>query len=362
MEKPNEIYVYDLRYMEKLDLANPNDAKKVWDECHLIAALQGLVNRESPKLYLLAIRNLENETNCIDEYWLNYLRKSGNWLDKTELIQIESLGEMITEFRSYFRGLVVYDPNVPATSNLASSIAGVDNLLPIRYDPDQDSLYTWLTQKMEIPIYFSFLQEDHSSAFTGKGKIPGTSLDSTGSTKADCYLWGIEKLIKTDFCNPTKLGYYLDSWWLKNPTASTVWNHTLTNHDYFISQQGFFFDLSPWDDENPNDDPAQIRGTDRATFQSLMEACNKQTRGKKMLHIGGFIPWAFKYTDYELVGGIHDGVQSEWEMVKLVSAYNGYIDADALGYSAMANASFYCHFPLDKVYPPEFQTPKERFR
>jgi hypothetical protein len=74
-----------------------------------------------------------------------------------------------------------------------------------------------------------------------------------------------------------------------------------------------------------------------------------------MLHVGGFIPWAFKYTDYEQVGGTHGGVSTEWEMVKLVSAYNGYIDADALGYGAMANASFFQYFPLKESYS---QNPK----
>lgn len=36
-----------------------------------------------------------------------------------------------------------------------------------------------------------------------------------------------------------------------------------TNHDFFIGNKAFFFDLSIWDDETPNDDPHQPLGTDR---------------------------------------------------------------------------------------------------
>ena len=39
-----------------------------------------------------------------------------------------------------------------------------------------------------------------------------------------------------------------------------------TNHDYFVANKAFFFDLSIWGDEAPNDDPEQPLGTDRATL------------------------------------------------------------------------------------------------
>ena len=46
--------------------------------------------------------------------------------------------------------------------------------------------------------------------------------------------------------------------------------HTLSNHDYFVAHRAFFFDLSPWVDEVPNDDPSQPLGLDRATSLSLL--------------------------------------------------------------------------------------------
>ena len=47
---------------------------------------------------------------------------------------------------------------------------------------------------------------------------------------------------------------------------------------------------------------------------------------------------------------------TEWEYGKIISAYNGFMDADAVGFGAMANASFYTHFPLRKSYPQPWVT------
>ena len=74
-----------------------------------------------------------------------------------------------------------------------------------------------------------------------------------------------------------------------------------------------------------------------------------------MIHVGGFVPWAYKYTNHGIAGGHHDPVPTEWRYAQILSAYNAYMDADALGLGAMANASFYQHYPLKSFYQ---QNPK----
>ena len=74
------------------------------------------------------------------------------------------------------------------------------------------------------------------------------------------------------------------------------------------------------------------------------------TKGK-VFQIGGFTPWAWKYTSEGQAGGKHGGVDTEWKYAQMVSAYLGVMDADALGLSGMSNASFYQHYPLKKRYP-----------
>ena len=51
------------------------------------------------------------------------------------------------------------------------------------------------------------------------------------------------------------------------------------------------------------------------------------------------------------IGRVEVRVPTEWELSKICSAYNAFIDADALGLGAMANASFFMHFPLKEKYP-----------
>jgi hypothetical protein len=133
-------------------------------------------------------------------------------------------------------------------------------------------------------------------------------------------------------------------------------NNTLCNHDYYISKKAFFFDLDPWDDETPVDDRNQAIGTDYKTFIAVMRTQYDQTKGKGMIQVGGFIPWGWKYTNYATAGGTHDGVPAEWHYAEILSCFNAYMDADALGCSAMANASVFCHYPLKTPYTQQKPT------
>jgi len=126
--------------------------------------------------------------------------------------------------------------------------------------------------------------------------------------------------------------------------------HTLANHDYFIARRAFFFDLSPWGDEAPTDDPGQKLGLDKTAFLEVMRALYDRTRGG-IIKIGGFTPWPYKYTSHAQPPGKYDGVPTEWEFGRLISQFNGYMEADAAGLAGMGNASFYRHYPLQRRYP-----------
>ena len=150
-------------------------------------------------------------------------------------------------------------------------------------------------------------------------------------------------------CDARFAAYYIDAFWLKSPNRVRWDLHTLSNHDYFIARRGFFFDLATWGDETPVDDPGQSLGLDRQTFLQMLAALNRKAP-KSMIKVGGFTPWAFKYTDYHGAGGKHGGVETEWEFARVISQFNGYMEADAIGLSAMANASFCTHYPLKERY------------
>ncbi|MCL5098053.1 MAG: hypothetical protein M1608_11110 [Candidatus Omnitrophica bacterium] len=344
---PKCIYTYDARPLRRLDLRESANAKRVWDAMHLLAALEGLANRNRPQFYLFYCGDFGVDT---DQFWFDWLRGEDGWLRDAEVHPLKDWTDALEQFRPCFNGLVVYDPNVPATSNLGSTAAGCENLLPVRFDPDPASVYTLLTRKLGLPVKLWLVHPDGSPKFTGRGLIPDLDEPASGSAKIDAYRWAIRRYLGTGQCAPGYAAYYIDAFWLKHPQSGPNDLHTLSNHDYFIAHKAFFFDLSSWGDELPNDDPQQPLGLDRKALLEVLRALYDRAGGG-MTRIGGFTPWPFKYTDHPGVGGRHGGVPTEWEFSRTVSQFNACVEADAAGLSAMANASFFQHYPLASRYP-----------
>lgn len=347
-----KVYLLDLRPLKALDLSKPEHAREVWDTMHAVAALQGIVNRNGPRLYLLYCAEFGVET---DQFWWDWLRGEDGWLKNKEVIRLKNLDEALDYLGEALKGSVVYDETVSATSNLASTAAGCEDLLPLRYDTNATSLFMRVTQRAMLKPKLWLIATNGTPLFTGKGQIPGSKTASTGSPKCDAYVWGIKRFVESRLCAPGIAAYYLDAFWLQCPRQGPPDLHTLSNHDYFIAKRAFFFDLSPWADETPNDDRGQPMGADKEAFLRVMHALYQRT-GNAMIKVGGFTPWPYKYTDF-FGGGKHGGVPTEWEFGRLISQFNGYMEADAAGPSGMANASFYHHYPLKQVYPQPNRKP-----
>jgi hypothetical protein len=344
------IKLFDLGYTLRIDANNREQVRMAWDHCHAVATLQGLVNRQGPTLYLRFTESQHRRQN-VDDFWLERLSQPGQWLHGRQVERIDTIADLVRRFRSSIQGLVVYDPNVAATSNVASTLAGAESLLPVRYDPAEGSLYRLLTEgELALPVRRRLVNPDGTSLFTGRGVIPGTDRPSTGSAKCDAYLWMKHHYLDAGRCNGAYGAYYLDQYWIHTPRNTVLNHHCLTNHDFFVARNAFFFDLGIWGDEKPVDDPEQNLGTDLETLKALLLSAYHHGGRENMVHIGGFVPWAHKYTTHGSSGGRHDPVPTEWEYGKIISAYNGFMDADAVGYGAMANASFFMHHPLQPAY------------
>lgn len=335
-----------MRYLLAADLNDPQQVIALWDQLHTMATLQGIVNRDAPLLY---IKYIEESGTSIDEYWWNKYRRPGEWLAGRDTTELKDVTDAIRYYRDKIDGVVVYDSNVPATSNVASAVAGIENLVAVRYDTAPGSIYSRIVAGgLRLPVKVWLVNNDGSPLFTGQGLIPDTNLPSTGSIKNDPYRWFIEKYMKTGKCNTEYAAYYIDQYWRQKPNATISNHHTLTNHDFFVSKKAFFFDLSPWGDEPATDEVTQKPGTDLETLLQMLHVAYDRNRGNKMCYIGGFPSWAFKYTRH--ANGSHDDVPTEWEFSRIISAYNAFKDADAIGYGALANTSFWQHFPLQREY------------
>lgn len=352
-----KIGIYDLRYTLQADLNTSKGLDMAWDDVHAVSTLQGVVNRDVARLYVYFVMEGRND---IDGYWWNKYTQKGEWLYGKETKEYTTLEELFTAYESYIDGVVVYDGHVPSTSNVASSVAGIENLIAIRYDATPGSVYHRLVLNgPKLPVKKWLLNPDGTSLFTGKKgtKIPDTERESTGSLKNDPYIWFIEKYMKTGKCNTEFAAYYIDQFWKQKPFATVRNHHTLSNHDFFVSKRAFFFDLSPWGDEPATDEPNQPVGADLSTLKEMLLLAYQQNRNEKMCYIGGFPSWAYKYTMH--ASGIHDDVPTEWEFSRIISAYNAFKDADAIGYGALANASFWQHFPTKKKYAQSWISHKE---
>jgi len=352
------VVTFDLGYLNNLDPNSDKDVLEIWEHAHAAATLQGIVNREKPQLYLFYV---EQQGVNIDQYWWNKYRNDGRWLTQAKIEPVSDIVALVEKFGKDIKGAVVYDPQVSATSNLASSIAGAEDLIAIRYDLSPSSLYSKLILNgPKIQVKRWLINQDGSSLFTGHGKVQGTEYPSSGSAKIDAYRWLIEHYLKTGKLNSKYGAYYIDQKWLEKPKATIVNHHTLTNHDFFVSKKSVFFDLCPWSDERATDDPEQQAGADREILEEILLLLYQQNgNGKTFTYLGGFPPWAFKYTQH--AGGVHGDVETEWEYAQIISSYNAFKDADAIGYGALANASFWQHYPLQREYPQEWTT-KEKLQ
>ncbi len=357
------IYTYDLTSLLNSPVSTLEERQHLWDELQFLVSLQALVNRQHPKLYFFAV----GDNGSTDRFWFDWMREPNQWLHNCKVKRISDFDEALQIFHGYLGGLVVWDGNVPSTSNVAATIAGVDSLEIVRYDPGAGSLFSDLTKAAsgpKMPVKVWLIHKDGTSLFTGTGDIPDTNTPSTGSAKDDAYVWAGLKYLKTGRCNPTVMGYYPDAFWIRSMSPVPPGRTLLLNQDYFISHKAFFFDLSPWDDESPRDDPNQPLGSDARTMKFILRLAYDQLHSARhekyenlegnkpasgMIMVGGFTPWDQKYTDF--TGGKHGGVATEWRYAEILSCYNAYMDADAPGINAMANASFYCHYPLAKHYP-----------
>lgn len=342
---PSVVHTFDARPLKRLDLRRPFNAERVWDTLHVLAALQGLANRVAPRFYLFYCEEFGVDT---DQFWFDWFRAEDGWLKHTKIRRLARVVDAIANFRDAFDGLVAYDSNVPATSNLASTAAGVERLLPVRFDRARTSIFTLLTERLNIPVKLWLVNPDGSSKFTGTGRVPDYRMASSGSAKVDAYRWAAQRWLKTRACQPCAAAYYLDAWWLRRPLGAGPEMHTLSNHDWFIARRAFFFDLSPWGDEVPVDEPHQPLGADKSCLLAILRDLYDCADGG-IVKIGGFPPWPFKYTAFAGAGK-HDGVPTEWEFIRLLSQYNAYAEADAAGLGAIANASFFQHYPLQASY------------
>ncbi len=293
-----------------------------YDLTLFVTTLQGIVNRAGPRLYVYHAAG-------VDDYWLQTFLAPEEWLSQYQVVPIADLAALLETFRADVAGTVVWEDRVPATLNVATTIAGIENTPVIRQG---SALYDQVTAAMPVLV-------DLSGRF---------------SSKAGAYRWAVQEYLQTGRANPLLLAYIEDGWpaVLYGQRQMTSGSTSVFSRDYLVQGRGFVFDLSPWGDEIPIDEPDQPLGEDRAVFEEILAAARRQA-GEQMIAVWGFPPWWQKYSDSAGAGGSHAPVDGEWETVWLASSYGAYFTGslgDVYGLD-MANASVHRLAPFPGWVP-----------
>lgn len=314
-----------------------------YDITKFTVSLQGLLNRNTSTLYVDDGRDAMN--------WFRFLRSFTDApLYGMKREDIKSFDALLKAFADQIKkyGIVVWDPAVPATSNLATTVCGVDGYLPVMYSNKSDSLYKKLIDKFGEGI----VKMDLRGKFTGKGTIWKTNRSSTGSAKCDAYIWALENYLRPKKCDKENVAYMTDFYPLSDKGSgkyldNSVFETYLPSQDYVVSRGVFAFDLAMFGDHPATDDPNQKVGLDYNTLKEIL-LCQYKINDGKFSQCIGFPPFPYKYTDQQ--GGKYDAVMAEWTTVEVMSAYNIAVVADCPGPSSMYNCSIYSKYKRQVEY------------
>ncbi len=308
---PAPLYVYTLT--QQADAAT-------YDEGVAVATIQGIINREAPTLYVLSTKfpvGLADPAR--PSYWLRLFTQPGQWLAPRPQKTLRHLDDLVQLAGDKLKGAVIWDPAVPATVNVATTVAGVEDAIAL--SPELAAKY--------LPRWKLRVIHDLRGKFTGK---------ETGSAKNDAYRWAIREYLAPGRCSSHFLGLYEDSHFARRNGAIDY----VVNRDWLVKNRAFTFDLSPWGDEVPADDLGQPPGTDLATYQLILAETRRHSAGEHMTELAGFFQFC-KYTNFNSVHtSKHEPVPTEWETVHLISPYNVYQNTST---SDCYNQSLHSHAP-----------------
>jgi hypothetical protein len=286
--------------------------RESYDEAVAAACLQGIINRSSPELCLLS------RTNGRPQFWLELLAKDGRWLQGRKQTPLPDISALVKLAGKRVKGAVIWDPAVPATLNIATTCAGVSDAVVLSPELADRYLVKW-----RLPVL-----TDLRGKFTGH---------ETGSAKNDAYRWAIREYLSKGLSTPHRLCLFEDAFTARARDDESY----VVTRDWAVKNRAFVFDLSPWGDEKPGDDPNQALGLDLETYKLILAETLRQAAGKQMTELTGFFAFD-KYSSTATHQSIHQGVPTEWESVWLMSPFNCYQNTIS---SDCFNQSFHSQAP-----------------
>jgi len=303
-EMTDTMYIYELA---------AQGTTAAYDEALAAACLQAIINRDAPRLYVTAAFSPRPGA------WLDVLSAGGRWLADRRRATVSGLDALRELAGERVKGALIWDPAVPATVNVATTAAGVHDAVALSPELADAVLPKW-----GLPVL-----EDFRGRFDGR---------ETGSAKNDAYRWAIREYLAKGLCSSHLLCLFEDA---ATTRAAGSLGYVVTR-DWAVDKRAFVFDLSPWGDELPKDDPGQPLGTDLETYRMILAETLRQSAGEHMTELTGFFAF-WKYSNVDGYPSKHEPVPTEWETVYLISPYNCYqntISSDCYNQSFHSRAPF----------------------
>ena len=95
------VVYYDMTGWLQRNLNDPATLKRFWEETQMVVSLQGIVNRDVPRLFI-------RYNEAPDDFWWNYLKNKDGWFVGRQILVFEELAGLLKHFRSFYNGLVMW--------------------------------------------------------------------------------------------------------------------------------------------------------------------------------------------------------------------------------------------------------------
>lgn len=154
--RAGEIVVFDARKAQFADTLT-------------LTCLQGVVNRDAPRLYLVF--------RSADLQWPGFYAKAF----ALKLARLEGRDALLRRFRSRLKGYVVWDPAALDTANLATTLAGIEDALVVAPDGDAEAKKLGLKRLHDLRGQFGGKTKADVYAWARKNLWPRCSHDLVGS-------------------------------------------------------------------------------------------------------------------------------------------------------------------------------------
>jgi len=186
----------------------------------MMTCLQGIVNRSTPRIYLIYDRanRCYPESGSADRAWLRFYEEAYG-------VRVEEISpeDAVRRFKDSVHGYVLWDPELGDTLNIACTMAGLESVIPV-------------TEKLIPLVRRVGIPQTHDLAGRWKNKV-------------EAYRWAVKELLPR--CNKSLAGHVQVPVSLDSP----IQRFGVSVRDILVACSAFMFSVGMTPTEEAREDP-----------------------------------------------------------------------------------------------------------